>query len=146
MREAPPTQCTDHEFSELNTINSNEKTIGNNQKVSDNTVRTSSTTVDFNSNKGKTIIGHRCNWPSPSACFYCKPCNKLLCAECSGHFSMSSKGKEHENHVVLSLEKAVHDAKLEINKQIDRVKRNNSQFEVSRFFSIIQLKVIVFTW
>ncbi|CAH8481914.1 unnamed protein product [Schistosoma margrebowiei] len=111
MREAPPTQCTDHEFSELNTINSNEKTISNNQKVSDNTVRTSSTTVDFNSNKGKTIIGHRCNWPSPSACFYCKPC------------------KEHENHVVLSLEKAVHDAKLEINKQIDRVKRNNSQFE-----------------
>ncbi|CAH8476242.1 unnamed protein product [Schistosoma intercalatum] len=111
MREAPPTQCTDHEFSELNTINSNEKTIGNNQKVSDNTVRTNSTTVDFNSNKGKTIIGHRCNWPSPSACFYCKPC------------------KEHENHVVLSLEKAVHDAKLEINKQIDRVKRNNSQFE-----------------
>ncbi|CAH8443921.1 unnamed protein product [Schistosoma rodhaini] len=128
MREAPPTQCTDHEFSELNTISSNE-IISNNQNVTDNTVRIGSTIVDHDSNKSKTIIGHRCNWPSPSACFYCKSCNKLLCAECSGHFSMSSKSKEHENHVVLSLEKAVHDAKIEINKQIDRVKRNNSQFE-----------------
>ncbi|XP_018649173.1 hypothetical protein Smp_172100 [Schistosoma mansoni] len=128
MREAPPTQCTDHEFSELNTISSNE-IISNNQNVADNTVRNGSTIVDHHNNKSKTIIGHRCNWPSPSACFYCKSCNKLLCAECSGHFSMSSKSKEHENHVVLSLEKAVHDAKIEINKQIDRVKRNSSQFE-----------------
>uniref|UniRef100_A0A5K4F9T4 TRIM2_3 n=1 Tax=Schistosoma mansoni TaxID=6183 RepID=A0A5K4F9T4_SCHMA len=114
MREAPPTQCTDHEFSELNTISSNE-IISNNQNVADNTVRNGSTIVDHHNNKSKTIIGHRCNWPSPSACFYCKSCNKLF--------------KEHENHVVLSLEKAVHDAKIEINKQIDRVKRNSSQFE-----------------
>ncbi|CAH8462345.1 unnamed protein product [Schistosoma turkestanicum] len=129
MREAPPTQCTDHGFPKFNTVTSNKEMLSDNQNGSDEIIRTSSTTVTLNGNKNKTISDHECNWSSPSACFYCKPCNKLLCAECSGHFSMSFKSKEHENHIVLPLEKAVHDAKLEINEQTDRVRKSHSQFE-----------------
>ncbi|KAK4473605.1 hypothetical protein MN116_002958, partial [Schistosoma mekongi] len=123
MREAPPTQCTDHGFSS--------GIISNKQKLSDNTVRTSSPTTATATNftKGTAETGHQCNWPSPLACFYCKQCRKLLCAECSGHFSMSSGSKGHENHVVLPLETVIHDAKVEINEQTVRVKRNNLQFE-----------------
>ncbi|KAH8850388.1 E3 ubiquitin-protein ligase [Schistosoma japonicum] len=123
MREAPPTQCTDHGFSS--------EMISNKQKLSDNTVRTSppTTATTINCTKGTVRTGHQCNWPSPSACFYCKQCRRLLCAECSGHFSMSPGSKGHENHVVLPLETVIRDAKVEINEQTVRVKQNNLQFE-----------------
>ncbi|CAH8467108.1 unnamed protein product [Heterobilharzia americana] len=117
MREAPPTQCTQHGFPEIDD--------GKKMTVIDQKIPADGSVSVHN----KIIVGNQCNWPSPSACFYCKQCSKLLCADCSGHFSLSSGSNKHENHLILPLETVIHDAKIEINEQINRVKRKELHFE-----------------
>nr|CAH8832419.1 unnamed protein product [Trichobilharzia regenti] len=117
MREAPPTQCTEHNFFEDN--HDSEKLMMNGDH------KVSMTKSECN----KISNGHQCKWPSPSAYFYCKQCNKLLCTECSGQFLMSSRSNTHGSHLILPLDTVIHETKSEISEQIDRVKRKNKHFE-----------------